>query len=113
MLVTRACAFEVLRSSPMDGNAPFTVNGISVLSCVQLPTEIYAVARLRAGRFTRPDTLPVFMVLVAMLYTSALGLTGFTVASGNARYIAGDFSQGVIGVRSDIKYTVLNDHRVI
>lgn len=42
-------------------------------------------------------------------YTSALGLAGFNVSSGNARYITGDFTQGILGVRSDIKYTILRE----
>src|ERR1041385_6386702 len=63
MLVTRALVSDVRRSRGIDGRALFTVNGISGLSCVQLPTEMYAVARLRAGRFTSPETLPVFMLL--------------------------------------------------
>jgi hypothetical protein len=42
-------------------------------------------------------------------YTSALGLSGFTVASGNARYVTGDFTQGMLGVRSDIQYTMLKE----
>lgn len=42
-------------------------------------------------------------------YTSALGLSGFNVTSGNARYVTGDFTQGIIGLRSDITYTVLTE----
>lgn len=42
-------------------------------------------------------------------YTSALGLAGFTPTTGNARYITGDYSQGIIGVRSDIKYQILRE----
>src|SRR6185436_11106452 len=67
MLVTRALASEVGRLRLMTGSALFTVNGISGLSCVQLPTEMYAVARLRPGRFSRPDTLPVFRVLFGQI----------------------------------------------
>ena len=63
VLVTRACASAVGRSSAIAGSALFTVNGISGSFCDQLPTEMYAVARLRAGRFNSPDTLPVFMLL--------------------------------------------------
>src|SRR3954462_14184872 len=63
MLVTRACASDVGRSSGMNGSALFTVKGISGLFCVQLPIDTYAVARLRAGRLSMPDTLPAFMLL--------------------------------------------------
>jgi HK97 family phage major capsid protein len=42
-------------------------------------------------------------------YTSALGLAGFTIAAGNARYVTGDFNQAIIGVRSDLKYTILKE----
>jgi hypothetical protein len=41
--------------------------------------------------------------------TSALGLTGFNVTSGNARFVTGDFDQGIIGVRSDIRYKMLSE----
>jgi hypothetical protein len=42
-------------------------------------------------------------------YTSALGLSGFASVSGNARYVTGDFDQGIIGVRSDIRYQILRE----
>ena len=42
-------------------------------------------------------------------YTSALGLAGFNVSSGNARYVTGDFTQGMLGVRADIQYTMLKE----
>lgn len=42
-------------------------------------------------------------------YTSALGLSGFASVSGNARYVTGDFDQGIVGVRSDIKYQILRE----
>lgn len=36
-------------------------------------------------------------------YTSAMALTGFGIATGNTRYITGDFDKAVLGVRSDIQ----------
>src|SRR2546422_445934 len=63
MLVTRAWASDVGRSSASAGNALLTVNGMSALSCDQLPTEMYAVAWLRAGRFRLPIALPAFRLL--------------------------------------------------
>lgn len=42
-------------------------------------------------------------------YTSALGLSGFASVSGNARYVTGDFSRAMVGVRSDIKYQILRE----
>jgi len=42
-------------------------------------------------------------------YTSALGLAGFALTSGNARYVGGDYSQGLIGVRQDITYKILSE----
>lgn len=42
-------------------------------------------------------------------YTSAMGLAGFTVASGNARYLTGDFDQAILGVRQDITFKILTE----
>jgi hypothetical protein len=52
------------------------VNGISGSFCVQLPTDTYAVARLRAGRVIDPVRLPVF--------TSLLGQRAIRPAEGPA-----------------------------
>lgn len=42
-------------------------------------------------------------------YTSAMALTGFGTATGNTRYITGDFDKAVLGVRSDIQMTKSKD----
>lgn len=41
--------------------------------------------------------------------SSTLNLAGFQTGSGLYRYITGDFSQAVIGIRSDMKYKVLTE----
>src|SRR5580765_9066 len=64
MLVTRACVSDEARSSGMTGSALLTVNGINGLSCVQFPIDRYAVAWLRAGRFSVPAMFPVFRLLL-------------------------------------------------
>lgn len=40
---------------------------------------------------------------------SRAGLSGFSTASGNAHLIAGDFSQGLLGVRSDFQWKKLEE----
>jgi len=42
-------------------------------------------------------------------YTSAMGLTGFGIATGNTRYITGDFDKAYLGVRSDIRVKMLTE----
>lgn len=42
-------------------------------------------------------------------YTSAMGLAGFTPTTGNIRYLTGDFNQAIIGIRSDMRMTVLSE----
>jgi len=42
-------------------------------------------------------------------YISNVGLTGFSEASTNTRYLTGDFRQLVFGIRSDMTYTVLKE----
>lgn len=42
-------------------------------------------------------------------YTSALGLAGFAGTTGLARYVTGDYDQGMVGVRSDITYKMLTE----
>src|SRR3954447_24770244 len=63
MLVTCASASAVVRSSGIGGRAVLIVNGIRMSFCVQLPTDRYAVARLRAGRLTEPETFTAFRLL--------------------------------------------------
>ena len=47
----------------MTGSALLIVYGISGSFCDMLPTDTYAVARLRAGRLSRPMTFTEFMSL--------------------------------------------------
>ena len=61
MAVTRALTSAVGRSSAGETSAVLIVNGSSGALFDMLPTERYAVARLRPGSFSPPEALTVFM----------------------------------------------------
>lgn len=42
-------------------------------------------------------------------FTSALGLAGFAGTTGLARYVTGDYDQGMVGLRTDITYKMLTE----